>query len=596
MKEAVLTPEEVHTGQEYNIPTGLNNEIAEDFETLLGHYLNDFDIEGVIADKRLGEVIRARRSVIPSIGKDRASNLLERGIQQKQEGSLGESYQSFLTLFKARSSLSIGVRHLVVKNLADVAVQSFDSAVEVEEKLRWVRRAYNWFSLLPRYSYNKEPPQSKLHSATQLGKVKYRHALLTENPKEKLQLLKDGYDAIETARHVASENLAWQFVFNSALNLVSRAAYFTSDKGIKHEWGQRWYQAASESVRCVNDMTGPSHIKKQHLTSKAHAAACLSDLETEEEQKKAFLCEAYVSISQALDPRNGQEDPIYDIRRFVFAASISTQIGNLSKDLTEKKQWFTASYQFNQKAAEMATTCSNRQQAARSYFFAANIALKIARLSEESHIWFERSRDDRDKYLHLREEQTLGEKVGLTFAPKKIPDKLLKLDDLINNINEGRSVRWAGISWNEIRSLLEKLAAEIDVPVGLIGQSELKRPAKFLGGHSLNGLYAYAQRHPERSGQDTSGFVKQRAKIDQPTLEDVISYITSNERVEWNRIPPELIQSMLLRVAEKMDKSAFLLTQLDLSKPLDWLKGGNLKGLSVYAGKHSAKERKDPMS
>lgn len=167
-------------------------------------------------------------------------------------------------------------------------------------------------------------------------------------------------------------------------------------------------------------------------------------------------------------------------------------------------------------------------------------------------------------------------------------------EDVITQMQAGRSVYWNRIPPEEVKRLLERVAAELDVPALMLYASELLRmPVKLLGGHTLGGLYNYISNEAKGNEKKISTFtlIIERVGIRGATVENVIAQMTKDREVFWERVSWEEITKLIYLVAKETGLPVYIVRGLELSQPLAFLNNHSLGGLKNYCLRHPEKDK-----
>lgn len=161
-------------------------------------------------------------------------------------------------------------------------------------------------------------------------------------------------------------------------------------------------------------------------------------------------------------------------------------------------------------------------------------------------------------------------------------------------LRQRETFRWSQIPVEGIRGILQQLAEERGKPTSMLGRHDLIRPAEFLGGRNLSGLYAYARKVSDGVDQGVMSFLTDSVGV-RMVVDDVIQVMRSRVPVIWERVPGDVLGKILHKLGEEAQKPLSMVSSTDFTRPQEFLNGNRLAGLYVYAAKEAPKVEKGPI-
>jgi hypothetical protein len=179
---------------------------------------------------------------------------------------------------------------------------------------------------------------------------------------------------------------------------------------------------------------------------------------------------------------------------------------------------------------------------------------------------------------------------GNIFRPAG--EGVLPVEGIIGEAVTGGRIPWRAIARPAIRSLLELSAAELELPLSMLGEGEMTTPLQLLGGRALNSLYDHVNRHPERNGRNIIALIQDTVGIEVAAA-DVVEAIRKGKRITWRLVPQEAAAGILRNFASSLDVPPSMLTYDNLASPSEFLQGGSLNGMLKHSSRHTAKGGKE---
>lgn len=146
---------------------------------------------------------------------------------------------------------------------------------------------------------------------------------------------------------------------------------------------------------------------------------------------------------------------------------------------------------------------------------------------------------------------------------------------LQRRLQNGEDINWADetISGEALGYVIQQVGENI--PASIVPGPMLVTDSPALNGNSLESLYEYAKRRPDRHGESPIAYVRRRAGL-VLTTEDVIGGFDLGINLLWKRIPQHIRHDLLERAATERKKPAKEFEEPDFQHNYNFLNGKNL--------------------
>lgn len=177
-------------------------------------------------------------------------------------------------------------------------------------------------------------------------------------------------------------------------------------------------------------------------------------------------------------------------------------------------------------------------------------------------------------------------------------------NDVIERIRAGGKIYWSRVPAHvfdaSINIGFREASRELQIPASMMGQPDFFRPFRFLNDNNLSPFFFQARNDPERKGQDTIGFLLNRAGIP-VKAQDIIDFVKGakegHERsVYWERVPKQELGFTIMAATEELGIPASMLHRSHLFHRFEFLEGKTLSGIYGYAYKHPDRKGKNTIT
>lgn len=611
---------------------------SEDFATLLENYLPSVNARLPLLDQK-GDLMNGEQDRISRLGRVDARRFFVGGLRQKETGSLEESYVSYETVLKGHDRLTRRIRHLVIKNLADICVQMSDRSPTTIDKIPWIERAYDWFSQLPDAGYEEEPPEGKLHTAVQFAKLKLRHHLMVEPIEEKRKLLLEAYASMEAVRDIIpSDRPTWQFAFHSAVCFIARDFCRLTSIGEdeRKTWLQRWFGEAQATASVASPA---GNLRGIYLASAGYAAEYLGNEESDGTFKLQHLRQAYELITQSLELGEDQ-------KRLVAATRIASRIAQLEITSPEARiellktrlQEGISTVQAARVAVEQAADDNSRtrllKDVSTTLLLSANTARELTLLATSAEVESYRLQQH-DLFIESAEislqigefgqaahSYSLASQISEDLAGTKMePDEIILLlercaderstsAELAIKASDFRHAAFAlglvgkiyqrleGICLISERQKWVQKAHDVNYRAGELWQ-QMNDDNRARNSFRIASIISERLTTPipetvvrrEIPRETFSAFLERVGIQMEPA--DVVKHITAGGFVVWDRISPQVKLQLLEMVAGEIGLPASAIGPWDFFRPFSFLDGKTLGRLYAHYRRHAARDNRD---
>lgn len=324
----------------------------ENFAALFEKFMKETDLTPFLAEK---DVRASNRKNAGPINNYDVFRLFSRGLKQKRDGMLEESYLSFESMLQGGNNMPKKARFLSYMNLADNAHQISKTPMGKEGKIKWLVRTQEWTDKALEARV-QEFPQGVFYVAILSGKARNDHAAMEKDPIKKRELLQKAYeDVVSIADLIPPFNSGWTFVFQTTLHQSARSLpLLVDDPAEKKLWYERWFNHAKESAELSAEGKNPL-AENIYTYSASNAALYIGNGEIEESEKRKWYLTASQFVEKAL-ALNEYSDSEFIPRKYKVAALITNNLTRLALTDEEQKYWYCKNIEYNEACINLPET------------------------------------------------------------------------------------------------------------------------------------------------------------------------------------------------------------------------------------------------